>query len=64
MPQRNYFVVYNEDGKLLVINGQLPIYWAKAPALRIANNFGGSVQPVPVEGLEKLILSKPNKNKR
>jgi hypothetical protein len=60
---KNYFaVVHKESGKFILHNSQLPIYWNKSVADDVAKrNKGYLVQPVDINYLERLILSKPNK---
>ncbi len=55
----NYYAVVNKRGNLITVDGRLPIFWNKEPAIRFRNRF--SVNPeckvisVKIDELKELI---------
>jgi hypothetical protein len=65
MPKNYFAIVHKETGEFPVLSGELPIYWRKDVATKIAKDLSNFiVQPVDAEEFKRLILSKPNKKAR
>lgn len=54
-----YFVLINKKGGLLLINGQLPIFWKKKVAVAEAKTHGATVHPVFSLDIINAIINQP-----
>ena len=58
--KRNYYAVVNKNGNLITIDGRLPIFWNKEPAIRFRDMFptdpsSCQVIPIKINELKELI---------
>lgn len=54
----NYYAVVKKNGNLVLVDGRLPIFWNKEPAIRFMNRFclsEGKVIPIKINELKELI---------
>ena len=58
----NYYAIVNKNGNFITVDGRLPIFWNKEPAIRFQNRFfgypkEGKVVPIKINELKKILTN-------
>lgn len=53
--KKNVWALMHDNGSLIIVGGNLPIYWYKKVAEKYAKEFGGNVVKINGSKLTKLL---------